>query len=125
LCYRAQCFATTRLLVEKLGLKEGTYTTSFQSRLGRDPWVQPYTDVVIKELPKKGIKSVLAFSPAFVSDCLETTIEVGDEYKELFEEYGGEHWELVTSLNDSENWIALLKELVLEQCGKEQLTEAV
>lgn len=118
LCYRAQCFATTRLLVEKLGLKEGTYTTSFQSRLGRDPWVQPYTDDVIKELPKKGIKSVLAFSPAFVADCLETTIEVGDEYKELFEEYGGEHWELVTSLNDSENWIALLKELVLEKAGK-------
>ncbi len=122
LCYRAQCFATTRALVEKLGLKEGTYTTCFQSRLGRETWVQPYTEDVIKDLAAKGIKSVLAFSPAFVADCLETTLEVGDEYKELFEEKGGEHWELVPSLNDSENWVELLKELVLEKVGKtEQL----
>ncbi|MDP5120011.1 MAG: ferrochelatase [Spirosomaceae bacterium] len=118
LCYRAQCFATTRALVEKLGLKEGTYTTCFQSRLGRETWVQPYTEDVIKDLAAKGVKSVLAFSPAFVADCLETTLEVGDEYKELFEEKGGEHWDLVPSLNDSENWIALLKELVLEKAGK-------
>lgn len=122
LCYRAQCFATTRALVEKLGLKEGTYTTCFQSRLGRETWVQPYTEDVIKELAAKGVRSVLAFSPAFVADCLETTLEVGDEYKELFEEKGGEHWELVPSLNDSENWIELLKELVFEKVGKtEQL----
>lgn len=111
-CYRAQCFETTRLLVKELGLKEGTYTTCFQSRLGRETWVQPYTEDTIKELAKKGIKSVLAFSPAFVADCLETTIEVGDEYKELFEENGGHHWELVESLNDSENWIQLLQDLV-------------
>ncbi|MDP5141085.1 MAG: ferrochelatase, partial [Spirosomaceae bacterium] len=99
LCYRAQCFATTRALVAKLGLKEGTYTTCFQSRLGRETWVQPYTEDVIKDLAAKGVKSVLAFSPAFVADCLETTLEVGDEYKELFEEKGGEHWDLVPSLN--------------------------
>ncbi len=113
-CYRAQCFETTRLLVKELGLKEGTYTTSFQSRLGKTPWIKPYSDDVIKEFGKKGIKSVLAFSPAFVSDCLETTIEVGDEYKELFEEHGGGKWDLVESLNDSENWVSLLEELVLE-----------
>lgn len=124
LCYRAQCFATTRVLVAKLGLKEGTYTTCFQSRLGRETWVQPYTEDVIKDLAAKGIKSVLAFSPAFVADCLETTLEVGDEYKELFEEQGGEHWELVASLNDSDNWIELLKELVLEKSGKtDQVTQ--
>lgn len=114
-CYRAQCFETTRLLVKELGLKEGTYTTSFQSRLGRDPWIKPYSDVVIKELAEKGVKSVLAFSPAFVADCLETTIEIGDEYRELFEEHGGEKWQLVESLNDSVNWIELLEELVLER----------
>lgn len=113
-CYRAQCFETTRLLVQKLGLKEGTYTTSFQSRLGRDPWIKPYSDFKIKELVESGIKSILAFSPAFVSDCLETTIEIGEEYRELFEEYGGEKWQLVESLNDSENWIELLAELVKE-----------
>ncbi len=111
-CYRAQCFETTRLLAEKLGLKEGTYTTCFQSRLGKEVWVQPYTEELIRELRKKGVKSVLAFSPAFVADCLETTLEVGDEYKELFEELGGEHWELVESLNDSENWVELLADLV-------------
>jgi ferrochelatase len=113
-CYRAQCFETTRLLVAELGLEEGTYTTCFQSRLGRDPWVQPYTDDVVKDLAEKGIKRVLAFSPAFVADCLETTIEVAEEYKEMFEEKGGEHWVLVESLNDSEAWVDLLVDLVKE-----------
>ncbi|UFH54646.1 ferrochelatase [Spirosoma sp. KNUC1025] len=111
-CYRAQCFETTRLLVEALGIPEGKYITSFQSRLGKDPWIKPYTDEVIKELPAKGIKSVLAFSPAFVADCLETTIEVGVEYKELFEQAGGKHWQLVESLNDSPIWIEALVDLV-------------
>ncbi len=112
LCYRAQCFETTRLMVKVLGLTEGTYTTSFQSRLGNDPWIKPYTDDVIKNLAKSGNKSVLAFSPAFVSDCLETTIEVGEEYKEIFEENGGQHWQLVESLNNSPVWIDLLEDLV-------------
>lgn len=113
-CYRAQCFETTRLIVKKLGLKEGTYSTSFQSRLGRDPWIKPYSDLIIKELAESGIKSILTFSPAFVADCLETTIEIGEEYRELFEENGGEKWQLVESLNDSENWIELLSELAKE-----------
>jgi ferrochelatase len=111
-CYRAQCFETTRLLVKELGLKEGQYTTCFQSRLGKDPWIKPYTDDVIKELPGKGIKSVLAFSPAFVADCLETTIEVGEEYKEMFVEAGGTDWQLVESLNDSEIWVEALEDMV-------------
>lgn len=111
-CYRAQCFETTRRLVRALEIPEGKYTTCFQSRLGKDPWIQPYTEDLVKELPKKGMKSVLAFSPAFVADCLETTIEVGEEYKELFEENGGEHWQLVESLNDSSIWIELLADLV-------------
>jgi protoporphyrin/coproporphyrin ferrochelatase len=111
-CYRAQCFETTRLLVKELGLKEGTYTTAFQSRLGRDPWIQPYTEDLVKRLPKEGSTKVLAFSPAFVSDCLETTIEVGEEYKELFEENGGHHWQLVESLNNTNEWIDLLEDLV-------------
>ncbi len=111
-CYRAQCFETTRLLVKELGLAEGTYTTAFQSRLGKTPWIKPYTDDIIKELAGKGVKSVLAFSPSFVADCLETTIEIGDEYKELFEENGGEHWQLVESLNDSDLWVETLVDLV-------------
>lgn len=111
-CYRAQCFETTRRLVKELGIPEGKYTTCFQSRLGKDPWIQPYTEDLVKELPEKGMKRVLAFSPAFVADCLETTIEVGEEYKELFEEHGGEQWDLVESLNDSPLWIELLADLV-------------
>ncbi|WP_018619112.1 ferrochelatase [Spirosoma luteum] len=111
-CYRAQCFETTRLLVRALNIPEGKYTTSFQSRLGNDPWIKPYTDDVIKTMPGNGINSVLAFSPAFVADCLETTIEVGVEYKELFEEAGGKHWQLVESLNDSPIWIETLVDLV-------------
>jgi protoporphyrin/coproporphyrin ferrochelatase len=112
LCYRAQCFETTRQLAHSLGLAEGRYSTAFQSRLGRDPWLQPYTEDTIIKLAKGGKQNVLAFSPAFVADCLETTIEVGEEYKEVFEKNGGKHWQLVESLNNSTSWIDLLEDLV-------------
>jgi len=111
-CYRAQCFETTRLLVKKLGLKKDDYTICFQSRLGKTPWIKPYTDEVIKQLAGRGIKKVLAFSPAFVSDCLETTIEIGVEYKNLFLEHGGEHWQLVESLNTNPTWVECLTAIV-------------
>lgn len=113
-CYRAQCFYTTRLLAKALDLKEGTFTTTFQSRLGKDPWIQPYTDQYLKELPKLGKKKVLVYSPAFIADCLETTLEVGEEFKEEFEEAGGEVWDLVPSLNDSPLWVDCLKDLVVQ-----------
>ncbi|GAB4129823.1 MAG: ferrochelatase [Raineya sp.] len=112
-CYRAQCFETSRLLAKELGLTEADYTTAFQSRLGKDIWIQPYTEDIVKKFAKEGKKNILAFSPSFVADCLETTIEVGQEYKELFEKNGGEHWQLVESLNDSPEWIELLHKLVL------------
>lgn len=111
-CYRAQCFYTSRLLAEGLGLKEDQYTTTFQSRLGKDPWIQPYTDEFLKELPGQGKKKVLAFSPAFIADCLETTLEVGEEFKEEFLHAGGEAWDLVPSLNDSPVWVECLEDLV-------------
>ena len=111
-CYRAQCFATTRLLVQSLGLEEGRYSTCFQSRLGRDPWIKPYTDELIPKLVESGVKKVLAFSPSFVADCLETTIEIGETYKEEFLEAGGEQWDLVPSLNIEPGWVACLKDLV-------------
>lgn len=114
LCYRAQCFATSRKLAEALQLSENQYTVCFQSRLGKDPWIQPYTEEVILNLTKKGIKSVLAFSPAFTSDCLETTVEVGQEYKEVFEENGGIHWELVESLNIEPLWVDAVADMILE-----------
>lgn len=111
-CYRAQCFQTTRLVAEKLGISEEKYTVCFQSRLGKDPWIKPYTEDVLHDLPKQGKIKVLAFSPAFVSDCLETTIEVGQEYKEEFEEAGGEQWDLVPSLNVETTWVDCLEDLV-------------
>jgi ferrochelatase len=113
-CYRAQCFQTARLIANELNLAEDKYTVTFQSRLGNDPWIKPYTDVVLKDLANNGKKSVLAYSPAFVSDCLETTIEVGEEFKEEFEEAGGERWDLVESLNDNKDWVQTLKSLILK-----------
>ncbi|WP_347159582.1 ferrochelatase [Pontibacter chitinilyticus] len=112
-CYRASCFETSRLLAAELGLRENQYTVAFQSRLGKDPWLKPYTDLILKDLPAKGIKKVLAYSPAFVADCLETTIEVGEEFKHLFLEAGGEKWQLVESLNSNPMWVEAVKEMVL------------
>jgi ferrochelatase len=124
-CYRAQCFQTSRVLAEKLKIPPEKYTVSFQSRLGPVPWIRPYTDEVLEELAEKGIKKVLAFSPAFVADCLETTLEVGEEYKEDFLEAGGEVWQLVESLNDHPKWIDCLKDLVLQNTADGRNTQSV
>ena len=112
LCYRAQCVETSRQLANVLGLTERDYTISFQSRLGRDPWIQPYTDATIEKLIKEGKQNILVFTPSFVADCLETTIEVGEEYKELFEKKGGKHWQMVESLNLHPRWVNALKSIV-------------
>ncbi|MBB3696121.1 ferrochelatase [Flammeovirga yaeyamensis] len=111
-CYRSACFETADLIAAEMKLDKKNYSVCFQSRLGKDPWIQPYTEDVIIDLGKQNKKSVLAFSPAFVADCLETTVEVGEEYKEIFEENGGEHWQLVESLNDHPQWIDCLSDLV-------------
>ena len=114
LCYRAQCYETARQIAQKMKLDVSQYEIAFQSRLetrARDPWLKPYTDVVVADLAKSGIKNILAFSPSFIADCLETTIEVGDEFKEIFLENGGEKWQLVESLNDHPKWIDVLEKL--------------
>ncbi|TAG51655.1 MAG: ferrochelatase, partial [Cytophagales bacterium] len=109
-------FETTRLIAKQLGLNETQHSTCFQSRLGRDPWIKPYTDDVIKSLAVSGKKRILALVPSFISDCLETTIEVGEEYKEIFMEAGGEHWQMVQSLNDDPQWVECLKTMVHSNC---------
>lgn len=111
-CYRAQCFETTRLLAKKLDLSDDQYTVTFQSRLGKTPWIKPYTDVVLEELADAGKKKVLAFSPSFISDCLETTVEVGETYQEDFIKAGGERWDLVPSLNVEDKWVECLKGMI-------------
>jgi protoporphyrin/coproporphyrin ferrochelatase len=113
-CYRAQCFETSRHLAKALGINKDQYTVCFQSRLGKTPWIKPYTDEIIKTLPAKGIKKVLAFSPSFVADCLETTIEIGETYRDQFLELGGEKWTLVESLNTNPTWVDCLKDMVLK-----------
>jgi ferrochelatase len=111
-CYKATCYATTRLLVEKLNIPNEKYTVCFQSRLDKK-WLEPFSDKVVIEQAKKGAKKLLVFSPAFVSDCLETTIEIGMEYQKLFEQNGGEKIQLVESLNDHPMWVEALKKMVL------------
>lgn len=113
-CYQAHCYETTRLIAHKLNLKETDYTIGFQSRLD-DKWITPYSDKLIETFGKEGKKNILVFSPAFVADCLETTIEIGDEYQTLFQENGGEKIQLVESLNDHPLWIETLKELVISK----------
>lgn len=111
-CYSAQCHGTTAAIAGQLQLDPSRYTTCFQSRLGADPWTQPYTIKTIEAWAKKGAKRLLVFSPAFVADCLETIIEIGTEYQEEFHEMGGETVDLVPSLNDNPKWIDTIKLLV-------------
>jgi len=111
LCYKATCYETARRIADKLNIAENHYTVAFQSRLGGG-WLEPFSDHVIKERAKKGDKKLLFFSPSFISDCLETTIEIGMEYQELFEEHGGEKIQLVESLNDNPNWVNFVSNLV-------------
>ena len=110
-CYRASCYHTTKLIAEALKLPQGSYTTSFQSRLGRDPWIKPYTDQVIEEKAKAGAKKILCFSPAFVADCLETLFEIRIEYNRLFKEHGGTEMHLAESLNDNDEWVDALAKI--------------
>lgn len=104
-CYRAQCYATARSLAQRLDLPADKFTVCFQSRLGRTPWIQPYTDAVIDELAKKGVKRLAVFCPAFVADCLETIEEIGMRAVEQWKEAGGEELVLVPSLNATPTWI--------------------
>ncbi len=110
-CYKATSYATTRLIAEKLGIPEDRYTVCFQSRLDKK-WLRPFSDKVVEEWGKTGAKKLLVFSPAFVADCLETIIEIGSEYQEIFEEYGGQKVQLVPSSNDHPRFIDCLVNLI-------------
>ena len=113
-CYRHQCYETTRLVAEYLELKEGTFSTSFQSRLGVDPWLQPYTDRTVANFAKSGLKQLAIATPAFVSDCLETLEEIGMEAAEDFEEKGGDHLEVLPCINDREEWVNVMSRWIDE-----------
>jgi ferrochelatase len=113
-CYKATSYATTRLIAEKLGIPENRYTVCFQSRLDKK-WLTPFSDKIVEEQAKKGAKKLVVFSPAFVADCLETIIEIGTEYQEIFEEYGGEKVQLVPSSNDHPEFVKGLTKLIKER----------
>jgi ferrochelatase len=113
-CYKATSYATTRLISKKLGIPESHYTVCFQSRLDKK-WLTPFSDKVVETWAKKGAKRLLVFSPAFVADCLETIIEIGSEYQEIFQEYGGEKVQLVPSSNDHPRFIDCITQLVTER----------
>jgi ferrochelatase len=111
-CYKATSYATTRLIASRLGIPQEKYTVCFQSRLDQK-WLKPFSDEVVRDCAKKGMKNILVFSPAFTADCLETIIEIGEEYQEIFHTHGGNRVQLVESLNDHPRWIQCLKNLVL------------
>ena len=114
-CYRHQCFQTTKNVMNELGLEEDKVTTTFQSRLGVDPWLQPYTDrTLVNKAEKDGVKKLAIVTPAFVSDCLETLEEIAMEGKEEFIEAGGEEFHTVPCINDNDEWVAVLAKWINE-----------
>jgi len=112
-CYRHQCLTTTRLVTEKLRVPKEKFSISFQSRLGKG-WLEPFTDVRLKEMPKEGIKNLLIICPAFVSDCLETLEEIEMRGKESFMEAGGETFTMIPCLNTHPLWVKALSRWVTE-----------
>lgn len=113
-CYSAQCYATANGIANALGIPSTGYTVAFQSRLGKEPWLQPYTSDMLRDLLAKGHKRLLVFSPAFICDCLETIFEIAIEYKEEFIKEGGERLDLVPGLNDHPAWINALNQMIIE-----------
>jgi ferrochelatase len=103
-CYRHQCYETTKQVVKYLGIPEGKYSQTFQSRLAGDKWLTPYTDVEVNKMPKKGIKNLAVVTPAFVSDCLETLEEIDMEASHEFKENGGENFLAIPCMNDGDEW---------------------
>lgn len=110
--YHCQCHATSRLLAAALNLNDDQYLTTFQSRFGREPWLQPYTDETLKALPAKGITDLQVVCPGFSSDCLETIEEIGMENKDYFLEAGGEKFAYIPALNAQDCHIEALAALV-------------
>lgn len=113
-CYRHQCLKTTELVKQKLGLDDTQVKSTFQSRLGKDKWIEPYTDETLENLPKNGVKNLAIVCPAFVSDCLETLEEISVEGKEEFIHAGGENFHYIPCLNDEDRWIDVVKQLCEE-----------
>ncbi len=118
-CYRAQCFKTVAAFVRQAGVPEGKYSVAFQSRLGRDPWLKPYTDHELPRLSERGVRRLLVICPSFVSDCLETLEEIGLRGRATFVDAGGNRLDLVPCLNEHPQWIAALAGMVARFAGRQ------
>ena len=114
-CYRAQCYATTRGLSDRLDLATEDHSVGFQSRLGRTPWIQPYTNEILVDLANQGVKRLLVTCPSFVADCLETLEEIGIRAKTDFLAAGGEELRLVPCLNSEPQWVQAVASMVQNQ----------
>jgi ferrochelatase len=117
-CYRAQCFATTRALAAALALEAERHCSSFQSRLGRIPWIRPYTDQVLLELASRGVRRLAVLCPSFVADCLETLEEVGIRARQQWMEAGGEDFLLIPSLNSEPRWAEAVAGMIRDHAQK-------
>ncbi|NND68096.1 MAG: ferrochelatase, partial [Halioglobus sp.] len=115
--YHCECLKTSRLVAERLGLAESQYRVTFQSRFGREPWLQPYTDETLKALPGAGVQSVQVVCPGFAADCLETLEEIGIENRDYFLAAGGVHFEYIPCLNSAPGHIEALRLIALEALG--------
>ncbi len=113
-CYRAQCFATTAAFVKLAGIPKEKYSVSFQSRLGKDPWLKPYTDLELPRLAQAGKRKLLVICPAFVSDCLETIEEIGMRGFEEFKAGGGKDYTRIPCMNEHPQWITALEKMAGE-----------
>jgi ferrochelatase len=116
-CYRAQCMATARSVADALGMTSDSYTVAFQSRLGRTPWIQPFTDHVIEELPARGAKRIAVFCQSFVADCLETLDEIENRERERFLAAGGEELILIPSVNFDPVWVQAAAGMLRDAIG--------
>jgi ferrochelatase len=132
-CYRAQCIQTMKAFVAKARVPQEKHSIAFQSRLGRDPWLQPYADKEIERLARAGVKRLLVMCPAFVSDCLETLEEIGMRGRETFRQAGGEELTLIPCLNEHPAWLTALENMVKQRwpdtasyapCGSNQCPES-
>jgi len=116
-CYRAQCFKTMQAFVTKAGVPAGRFSISFQSRLGKDPWLKPYTNMELERFGKSGVKKMLVICPTFVSDCLETIEEIGMQGRKTFLQAGGEEFTRIPCLNEHPQWIATLEKMIADFLG--------
>ena len=121
-CYRAQCYKTSQLIAQQLSLSQDQYSISFQSRLGKTPWIKPYTDEILTQLRNRNIEHLTIACPAFVADCLETLEEVDIQLRKHWQQLGGKKFNLIPCLNANTTWVNALANIVTQKSNEKTLT---